>query len=203
MQRAILLSMLGVGLVRVAAAQPPSGQAQGIEPLTPQRHYNGIVAGEEAYQANDARREADLGRQVNLNADMYWRWSGASSWYPGVFEAWPLVPGEIVGWPAAISPPQVSPTNVRPSPFAPLAVGQSARLPVVRARLTPVAVAAPTRPVQSGAGADRNEPSGGLLPGFVPQGEVAAAVSEPEATGQSGAAGKRTMPRPGDGARAY
>ncbi|HTU26163.1 MAG TPA: hypothetical protein VMF30_12235, partial [Pirellulales bacterium] len=120
MRSTFLFVAICVALVRISAAQPPSGQEQGIGPIAPQRHYNGIVAGEEAYLANDARRVAELNRQVGLNADMYWRWSGVSSWYPGVFEAWPMVPGSVFGWPAAssISPPHVSPTSVRFSPLA-------------------------------------------------------------------------------------
>ena len=146
MRQPILLAVLCLGLARAATAQPPSGQAQGIAPLTPQLHYNGIVAGEEAYLGNDARREGEIGRQVNLNADMYWRWSGASSWYPGVFGAWPMVPGEIFGWPAAISPPRVSPTNVRRSPVAAWA---AAPVAAPRAGLAPAAVA-PRRSRQKG-----------------------------------------------------
>jgi hypothetical protein len=169
MRQSILLAVLCIGLVRAAAAQPPSGQAQGIAPIAPQRHYNGIVAGEEAYLANDARREAEIGRQLNLNADMYWRWSGVSSYYPGVFEAWPLVPGQIVGWPAAasLSPPRFSSTNVRSSPLAHWA---SVAAPAVRARLAPLIVAPHSQRAQVATGPDAN-PSPGGLPGFVPQAE--------------------------------
>jgi hypothetical protein len=190
MRQPILLAVLCIGLVRLAAAQPPSGQAQDIAPLTPQRHYNGIVAGEEAYLANDARRQAELGRQVNLSADMYWRWSGASSWYPGVFEAWPLVPGEIVGYSATAAPPRVSPTSVRYSPLAPWAAGPGpgigTRAVIRRPRGEPVAIgsdAAVPKPVERPVAASVNpspanpsgeHPSTGILPGFVPQAEEAA-----------------------------
>jgi hypothetical protein len=194
MQRPILLAVFCLCLARIAAAQPPSGQAQGLAPLTPQKHYNGIVAGEEAYLGNDARREAEIGRQATLNADMYWRWSGASSWSPGVFEAWPIVPGEIFGWPAAISPPRISPTSVRPSPIAPDMAGPA---PVARRRLGPIAV--PPRPqlAQPAMAAAAGDLSPGLLPGFVPQGEATASVSKPEA------AGRDRLPKPSNGPRAF
>ena len=169
MRQPILLAMLCIGLARAAAAQPPSGDEQGIAPITPQKHYNGIVAGEEAYLANDARREAEIGRQFNLNGNMYWRWSGASSWYPGVFEAWPLVPGEIVGWPAAatLSPPRMSSTSVR---YSPLAQWSAAPSPVAGVRPAPTIVAPRSQQAPSATAADAN-PSSGLLPGFVPQAE--------------------------------
>ncbi|HEX4144810.1 MAG TPA: hypothetical protein VHY91_15005 [Pirellulales bacterium] len=167
MRQAILFAVLCMALESVAAAQPPSGQEQGIAPLTPQKHYNGIVAGEEAYLANDARRQAEIGRQYNLIGNMYWRWSGVSSWYPGVFEAWPLVPGEIVGWPAAssISPPRLSSTNVRYSPLAQWGVVPSS---AAGAKPAP-AIVAPRSQQTTGATAADTNPSPGLLPGFVPQ----------------------------------
>jgi len=169
MRQPILVVAVCIGLARAAAAQPPSGQEQGIAPITPQKHYNGIVAGEEAYLANDARREAEIGRQLNLNADMYWRWSGASSWYPGVFEAWPVVPGEVFGWPAAatISPPRRSPTSVRYSPLAHWAAVPS---PAAGAKPALTVLAPRSQPAPSATAADAN-PSPGLLPGFAPQAE--------------------------------
>ncbi len=68
----------------------------------------------DAWYLNDIRRRAEIGRQIDLESDMYWRWSGVSSYYPGVFEAWPMVPGGIWGWPSAISPPTVSGTRMAP-----------------------------------------------------------------------------------------
>ncbi len=49
---------------------------------TPVRNMSGLVSGYEAWQLHDIRRRAEIGRQVDLNADMFWRWSGASSYYP-------------------------------------------------------------------------------------------------------------------------
>jgi hypothetical protein len=167
MRQPILLTVLCIGLARAAGAQPPSGQAQDIAPIAPQRHYNGIVAGEEAYLANDARREAEIGRQFNLNADMYWRWSGVSSFYPGVFEAWPLVPGEIVGWPAGVSPPRFSSTSVRSSPLAHWA---SVAAPAAGFKAAPRHLAPRSEPAPTVTAADANRSPGGL-PGFVPQAE--------------------------------
>jgi hypothetical protein len=197
MRRLILLTTLCLCLARTAAAQPPSGQAQGILPLTPQRSYNGIVAGEEAYWANDARRTAEIGRQVNLNADMYWRWSGASSWYPGVFEAWPVVPGEIVGWPAGVSPPRVSPTNVARRP-----IGAWAAAPVGDLKPAPVVIAPGAKPAPGVAAGDTN-PSPGLLPGFVPQPEPSADVSKPDNSGGSAVPRGGNLSQPESGPRSF
>src|ERR1700736_73270 len=111
----VALGIFVVALAGAFSARHSSAQdlsSDDLPPITPQHSYNGIVAGEEAYRFNDARRRFEGGRQFDLNADMYWRWSGASSWYPGVFEAWPLVPGSIWGWPAAASPPRI--TSTRP-----------------------------------------------------------------------------------------
>jgi hypothetical protein len=139
-----------------------------LPPMTPQRHYNGIVAGEEAYIGNSARRQAELGRQYDLNAAMYWSGSGIASWYPGVFEPWPIVPGNIFGWPAAVSPPTITPTAIAP----PMVV--SAAVPTARPKNAAPGrevIARPNQAVMKPAPqqlpAGGNSP-GGLLPGFVP-----------------------------------
>ncbi len=112
--RSILPVVLLVAGISACDGRPAGAEQQDLPPLTPQRHYNGIIAGEEAYRDNSLRRQAEIGRQFNLSSDVYWRWSGASSWYPGVFEAWPMVPGSVFGWPANPVPPQITPTSIAP-----------------------------------------------------------------------------------------
>ncbi len=153
MRRPILLACLTVGLGLVAGAPLAQAQQQDLPPIAPQRHYNGIVAGEEAYQGNSARRQFEISNQFGLNADMYWRGSGISSWYPGVFEAWPIVPGNIFGYPAAVSPPRFTPTNIAPPN---------------------IVMAAPAKANGTLTKPARQEPVGGrprtvgILPGFMP-----------------------------------
>jgi hypothetical protein len=158
MRRPILLVCLVVGLGSTACSSATHAQQLDLPPITPQRHYNGIVAGEEAYQGNSMRRQAEIGQQLGLNADMYWRGSGISSWYPGVFEAWPIVPGTIFGYPAAVSPPRFTPTSIAPPN---------------------IVMAAPARAIGTGRNpapqeAPRGQPRpGGILPGFAPAPEPA------------------------------
>jgi hypothetical protein len=79
------------------------------------RNISGLVSGYEAWQLGDIRRRAAIGMQVDLEGDMYWRWSGVGSYYPGFFEAWPMVPGSVWGWPAGVGPPRLSPTQFMPA----------------------------------------------------------------------------------------
>ncbi len=171
MRQLILLTTLCLCLARTAAAQPPSGQRAGhFAAYAAAKLSNGIVAGEEGLLGERCcANAAEIGRQVNLNADMYWRWSGASSWYPGVFEAWPVVPGEIVGWPAGVSPPSVSPTNVARRPTGAWAAAQPLTRPIVQAGTRGHC----SRSDAGGWTTSTNQPR--LLPGFTPQAEPSGA----------------------------
>ena len=59
----------------VAQVYSPSVQTYGRIP-SPMRSMSGIVSGYEAWQLHEIRRRSEIGRQVDLNADMY---SGAGS----------------------------------------------------------------------------------------------------------------------------
>ena len=105
----VVLASVGIAAPASAQVYPSKAQQYGRF-VSPQRNFSGLVSGYEAWQLTDIRRRAEIARQVDLNADMYWRWSGASSFYPGVFEPWPMIPGNVWGWPVAVSPPVVSGT---------------------------------------------------------------------------------------------
>ena len=111
----LAVALVGFALSGPAAAQVyPSRAQQYGRFVSPTRNFSGLVSGYEAWQLTDIRRRAEIARQVDLNADMYWRWSGAGSFYPGAFEPWPMVPGNVWGWPVGVSPPVVSGTRVPP-----------------------------------------------------------------------------------------
>ncbi len=111
----LVIALVGFALSGPAAAQVyPSRAQQYGRFVSPTRNFSGLVSGYEAWQLTDIRRRAEIARQVDLNADMYWRWSGAGSFYPGAFEPWPMVPGNVWGWPVGVSPPVVSGTRVPP-----------------------------------------------------------------------------------------
>jgi hypothetical protein len=76
----------------VAVAQPPPG-------LPPQRRqYTPVEAAFDTLYVNDARRLAEIDMQLGLNNRMRMTsWYG--SYYRGVFEPWPMVPGGIWGYP--------------------------------------------------------------------------------------------------------
>jgi hypothetical protein len=139
----LVIGLVGVALWQAAGPAAAQSYSSGYVPSAyryPPRNFSGLVSGYEAWQLNDIRRRAELARQVDLLGDMYWRWSGVSSYYPGVFEAWPMVPGNIWGWPAAISPPVVSSTRVAPQFDPELAQPPAAAAP---AAASPPAASAP------------------------------------------------------------
>jgi hypothetical protein len=121
----------------------------------PQRNISGLVSGYEAWRLGDIRRRAAIGQQVDLEGDMFWRWSGIGSYYPGMFEAWPIVPGGNWGWPAPAAPPTVTGTRVAPEvdrAFAePAAAGREA-LPAPPPNFVPAAQRAEIRERRSYSG---------------------------------------------------
>jgi hypothetical protein len=169
MSRLILLAVLLIGGLVALAGRRAEAQQQDLPPMTPQRHYNGIVAGEEAYLGNSLRRRGEIARQYDLNADMFWRWSGISSWYPGVFEAWPMVPGSVFGWPALNAPPRITSTSIAP-PNVVVAEPRGANPAVAERKAGAEPRTAPARPAPTSSA---SVSGGGLLPGFVPESESA------------------------------
>ncbi len=147
----------------LAQVYSPSVQTYGRIP-SPMRNMSGLVSGYEAWQLHEIRRRSEIGRQVDLNADMYWRWSGANSFYPGVFEPWPMIPGNIWGWPAAVAPPIVSSTRVAPEVDPEFAQPQAA---------------APSAPAQPRAAKPSDETLPSPPPNFSPAPEAAPAKPAP------------------------
>lgn len=78
---------------RTLAQQAPGGV------LPPERRqYGPLDASADAFRAEDGRRMAEIDSQLGLNNRMrYQSWYG--SLYRGVFEPWPMVPGDIWGYP--------------------------------------------------------------------------------------------------------
>ncbi len=92
-------SLLAAGALAIAVVCLPSAsQAQVAAPVE-RSNYTSLDAGRDAYYQREALRMSQINRQIDLNQQMRWRWTGISSFYPGAFEAWPMIPGDIWGYP--------------------------------------------------------------------------------------------------------
>jgi hypothetical protein len=93
---------LSVGLAFIVA--PLGARVATAQALaTPERsQYTPLDAAADAMDRHEARRLGQINAQIGLNQQMRWRWTGLSSFYPGAFEAWPMIPGDIWGYPLPI-----------------------------------------------------------------------------------------------------
>lgn len=135
----VSFALFTAGHTTAAAPKPAAAfvQAAAIDPAL------------ETYEANEARRQSLIARQLDLNYRMI-RSGGYGPQYPGVFEPWPRVEGDTYGYrlPAPIAQPvghelaQVGPNRwiYRPV-YMVEAVAPSA--PVVAPNARQVAPAAP------------------------------------------------------------
>jgi len=95
---AVAIVVLGAGSTR-ALAQAPA--------LPERSNYSSLDAGRDAYQQHEARRMGQINDQIGLNQRM--RMEGwISSYYPGVFQPWPMTPGYIWGYPLHLGPARQS-----------------------------------------------------------------------------------------------
>ena len=144
--------------------------AAGPEPVLVKAQQGRFDPAYESFQFNEARRQSQIARQLDLNYRMA-RSSGYGPQYPGVFEPWPRVEGDIYGYrlPGPIAQPvghesaQVGPNRWIYRPFY-LAGAVPQTVPVVSPNVRKAAPAMPLREpnkppqVQLPAPSDLSEP---------------------------------------------
>jgi hypothetical protein len=175
---AVLSSLVWADSFSAVLAQTPAVL------LPPQRRqYSPLDAGADAYRAEEGRRMAEIDSQLGLNNRMrYQSWYG--SLYRGVFEAWPMVPGDIWGYPM-LNPVRQS-IGQRSYQAGP---NRWISEPVYATDIVPTTAAT----VGGIAGAPINRPAVGRGPGLGPIGEVA-----PRPNLANGAQLPAPRPEPGD-----
>jgi hypothetical protein len=123
MVRSLFVSVL------IAVACPLTGHGQNAPSALP---YDGIQAGLDAYRLAEERRQIELARQLSLmdqaradlgypasrGATVYYGYPSREAayayglapviWPPLVFEPWPLIPGDIYGYPLNYLPARQS-----------------------------------------------------------------------------------------------
>jgi hypothetical protein len=129
-----------------------------------------LDAAADAYNAEEGRRRAEIDSQLGLNNRMrYQSWYG--SLYRGVFEPWPMVPGDIWGYPI-LSPVRqsIGQRSYQAGPnrwiSEPVYAGDVA--PAQPAAGPGIAGAPDTAPAPLGAAASRRALDAAGTPGLVP-----------------------------------
>jgi hypothetical protein len=119
---------------------------------------------DDSYHQGEARRQDLIARQLDLNYRMIWS-SGFGPRFPGVFEPWPRVPGDIWGYPGPrpIEHPighesaQTGPNRWTYRPIYAADVQPPAKSVQIKPTPQPAAPIAPNK-VQLPAPSDANEP---------------------------------------------